>query len=165
MKTSYTDQEREAFCALAHDIGIAPAMRELGYPSMPAACKWLKARGIAITLDSLMANVKKFHTLYEVDDLLTVVETGVARVVEMYTQTDLTPDGMQRAATATQKLVSSWLLLKGKATSISETRESDALDVALVDLLNAEKARNVLNEDSIKINNDLKVEDALGVPE
>lgn len=163
--TSYTDDDRETYVALAQEIGIAPAIRRLGYPTVPSAHKWLKARNIRITVSSLMAEVKRFHHFYDITEMLVVVETGVARVVEMYTEDNLSPDDMQKAATATAKLVNSWLLLQGKSTSISETRESDALDVALVDLLNAEKARNLLNQDANKINNDLKVEEAPGVPE
>jgi len=139
----YSDAQREAFCSLAADKGIAPAIRELGYPSFPTAQKWLRARGIKVSIDSLMAQVRQYHILYSVEDMLTVVESGVARAMETYQNNPaLSPNDQQRTASAVQKLITTWQTLNGRASQITENRESDPLDVALVQLLDAERLRN-----------------------
>jgi len=145
----YSDAQREAFVALAADKGIAPAIRELGFPSFPTATKWLQARGITITVDSLMANVKAYHKFYSLEDMVSVVECGASRALETYQTTPaLSPNDQLRTAGAVQRLVTTWQTLNGRASQITESRETDSLDVALVQLLDAERTRNGNKESS-----------------
>lgn len=148
MKT-YTDQQIDKYLELAQEVGLGRAIRELGYPTYPTALRWAKARGITVNLDTLMANVKAYHTFYETEDMLVLVEQMAERVSEFAVSEIATADDAKKAAEATQKLVNSWLLLRGKATDITEKRAVDSADLALVDLLNAEKARNSLLEEDV----------------
>lgn len=144
----YDDEEIAEFLELATEIGIARAIRQLGYPnSWGTAKRWADARGITITVDDLKAKSKEFNDWYDTEELLIVAQAGIQRVNEQLQEADLTPDEQKRLSEAFQKYVNTWSLLKGKATTITETRQSDGMDLEIVDLLNEERARNAAIED------------------
>jgi hypothetical protein len=149
----YNDEEQAIFLELAQEIGIARAIRQLKYPnSWGTAKRWADARGIVITVDDLKAKSKEFNQWYETEELLIIAQDGMQRIHEQLQEADLTPDEQKRLAEAFQKYANTWNLLKGRATNITETRQSDGMDLEIVNLLNAEIARNEnieLKEDEV----------------
>ena len=119
----YDDKMKASFVELAAIIGIGRAIRELGYPSYPAAQSWMRARGVEPNRDSAYAQMKDWHTFYQVEDLLVVIDEGISAAQEMYVRPDLTPDDLKKVSESIQKLTNTRLLLEGKATSINEKRE------------------------------------------
>ena len=140
---AYTDTQIDEYLVLAQEIGIGKAIRELGYPkSWATGQKWAKLRGVKVSLDDLMANVKKYHTFYETEDMLAVIEEGIERAREKFVEESLDADSLKKVAEAVQKLSNTWLLLQGKATGIKENRETDQMDAGLADLLMKERIKN-----------------------
>lgn len=142
----YTEDQKTKFVELAQEIGIGRAISELGYPSWPTGSKWCEQRGVKPTVDTLMQEVKKFHTFYETTDALLIAEEGFAEVQKKLLEGNLNPEELKKVSEAYQKFANTWLALQGKATSITETHSKDATDVELMGLLMAEKARNALKD-------------------
>lgn len=144
---NYSDQERADFLELAKEIGITRAKRELGYPKHWATGKsWVDAAGITVPLDTIKAQAAAHWDWYKAEDLLIVAKEALLRIVESLQTDNLTPDEQKKLAEAYQKYVNTILLLEGKATNITESRKTGDMDLAITDLLNAEKARNALIE-------------------
>lgn len=159
---SYTEEEQAAFCTHAQEFGIGRAIRDMGYPkSYSTAIKWLNARGVQPNIDKAMQQVKLWHAYYTVEDLLEQVDTAMAVTQDILMKAE-TADDAKKCAEALQKLVNTRLLLEGKATTISEKRETSKMDLEIADLISAEKAKNALkseelNTDSVLTNaNDLQ---------
>lgn len=123
----YDDQQRADFVELAASIGIGRAIRELGYPTYPTAQSWCRARGVTPNKDSAYSQMKDWHTLYQVEDILIVIDEGISAAQDMIA-TVQTPDELKKLAEAVQKLGNTRLLLEGKSTSITEKREVTAED-------------------------------------
>lgn len=130
---TYTDQEKAVFCELAQEIGIGRAIRELKYPSYPAGVAWLKARGIQPNIDKTMQAIKEYHTRYEVEDILIQFDFAITVAEEMLMKAE-TPDDLKRIADALYKIVQTKQLLEGKATAISEKRETTQQDLEIMEL-------------------------------
>lgn len=145
----YTDKQINDFMAYAQEVTPGRAMRELGYPgSYATVMKWYKARNVEPNLDEHMKTVKKYHLFKENEDALLIAETGMDRILDQLRETvDLTPDEQKKLAEAFQKYANSWMLLKGKATSINENRETTQSDLEIIDLIQAERAKNALLND------------------
>lgn len=144
---AYTDQERADFLELAKEIGITRAKRELGYPKHWATGKaWADAAGIEVPLDTIKAQAAAHWDWYKAEELLIVAKEALLRIVESLQSDNLTPDEQKKLAEAYQKYVNTILLLEGKATSITESRKTGDVDLAIADLLAAEAARNALIE-------------------
>ena len=137
----YTDEEKETFCALAQQIGIGRSIRQLGYPAYPTAIYWLKARNIEPNADKMMAAMKAYHTYYTIEDIIIQFDNAVTVAEEMLMDAK-TPDDLKRIADALYKIVQTRQLLEGKATVISEKRETTQQDLEIMELLNMERARN-----------------------
>lgn len=125
MKTNitYDDTQRATFVELAQQIGIGRAIRELGYPSYPTAQSWCRAAGVEPNTDQAYAQMKEWHTYYQVEDLLIVIDEGISTAQQMLAKAE-TPDDLKRLAESIQKLTNTRLLLEGKATSIKENRDT-----------------------------------------
>jgi hypothetical protein len=121
-KDRYDEEQRATFVELAAQIGIGRAIRELGYPSYPTAQAWCRARGVEPNVDNAYAQIKEWHTFYQVEDLLIVIDEGISVARDMML-TAHTPDDIKRLAESIQKLTNTRLLLEGKATSIKENRD------------------------------------------
>jgi hypothetical protein len=62
----YTDEMKDEFIELAQMKGIAPAIRELGWPSFPTAQKFFKDRNLAMPeIDSLMMKAAEMKVYYD----------------------------------------------------------------------------------------------------
>src|SRR4051812_3130123 len=124
MKTNkvYDDEQRAEFIQLAQQIGIGRAIRELGYPTYPTAQSWMRAAGVKPNVDQAYAQMKEWHTFYQVEDLLIVGDEIVSTIQDMIAKAD-NADDVKKLTEAYQKAVNSRLVLEGKATSITEKRE------------------------------------------
>lgn len=149
---AYTEEQRETFLALAQEVGIGRAMRELKYPkSFQTGLDWAESRGVDVSVDPIMARVKAFDTLYETEDMLAVVAQGINRVMESLVEEDLDPDSQKKLSEAFQKYNNQWLLLQGKANAINETQNKDAIDSELMSLVEEHKrlARESVKPESV----------------
>lgn len=137
----YTEEQQATFCEQAQEFGIGRTMRELGYPkSYATGIQWMKARGIKPNINKAMQQAKLWHTFYEVEDLLEQIDTGLGVIQEMMV-TATTADDMKKLAEAMQKLVNTRQVLEGKATTISEKRETTQAEAELQAILREERAR------------------------
>ena len=143
-KDQYTDQQISDFLERAQEIGIGRTMRELGYPkSWATADRWAKTRNIKVAVDELKAKSKEFHDWYTTEEVLLVAQEGMNRVYEeLSTNTELTPDDQKKLAESLMKHYNVWANAQGKATSINETRNTDNVDAAVIEMLNEEMAKN-----------------------
>jgi|SRR6188474_3377442 len=145
----YSDLLIDEFLALAQEIGIGRAMKELGYPKgYQTAQNWAKNRGVNVNIDPVMQRAKQFDILYKEDDMLRLAQEGLSAWFEHVSKhrDSMTPDDMKKMAESFQKYTNSWLLLQGKANDIKGTINNDSVDVALMEFLNAEMGKN--NADS-----------------
>lgn len=149
-RINYTDEEKAVFLEVAVEIGITRAIRQLKYPtSWGTAQRWVAAAGIEVPLDEIKAQAAAHHDWYKTEDVLLVAQEGILRVHLELQTADLTADEHKKMSEAYQKYVNTWLLLQGKANNINETRKSDTADLALMDLIAAEQAKNTLIEQEV----------------
>ena len=143
---NYTDEQVAEFCEAAQEMGIGRTIRELGFPkSYATALRWMKQRGIEPNRDPVMQTAKLWHHFYELEDLLEQVDQALAVVQELLL-TAGNADEMKKLSESIQKLVNTRLLLEGKATSINEKRETTKTDLEIMDLINQQRAANMLTE-------------------
>lgn len=147
---AYSDEQINDFLALAQEVGITRAKRELGYPNSWATAKrWAELRGVEIAVDEVMAKASATREYYKQDEVIIVAQEGFNRVYEeLVNNNDLTPDDQKKLAEALQKHYNVWASAQGKATNISETRSTDTMDEHLQELLNMERARNLQKKEN-----------------
>ena len=134
----YSDEEQAVFVELAQEIGVARAIRELGYPTFAAGLLWLKKRGIEQPKSDIMAVARAYSQFYKVEDLLSAVDSGMAVVEELFAEAD-SADDAKKLAEAMAKLANTRLLLEGKANSITESRKTSPVDVELMQMIEEHK--------------------------
>lgn len=146
---TYTDQEINDFLALAQEVGITPAIRELGYPkSYASAQRWAKLRNVTVAVDELKARAAEQREWYKEEEVKQVIQEGFNRVYEDLTKKkDLTPDDQKKLSDAANKYYTMWANIQGKATNITENRATDTMDEHLEELLNMERAKNMLKKE------------------
>lgn len=139
----YTDKQRADFLELAVEIGITRARRQLGYPhSWVSGKRWADAAGIQLPLDDIKAQAAAANDWYKTEDLLITIQEGLRRATEALENTEgMSADDQKKLAEAVQKYTNTWLLLQGKANSISERRET-LPNIELLSLFEQEEARN-----------------------
>jgi hypothetical protein len=136
---TYDDEQRALFVELAQQIGIGRAIRELGYPTYPTAQAWVRAAGVEPNVDTAYAQIKQWHTFYQVEDMLIVIDEGISVAQDMLMKVE-TADDMKKLSEAIQKLANTRLLLEGKSTSISEKREVSSSDLEIQALIEQQRA-------------------------
>ena len=141
----YDDKQRADFVELAQNIGIGRAIRELGYPSYPTAQSWVRAAGVKPNVDNAYAQIKDWHTFYQVEDMLLVVDEGISLCQDMIIKATQ-PDDLKKLAESLQKLVNTRQVLEGKATSITEKREVSKEDSEFEKALRDFNAQHSLRE-------------------
>ena len=143
MTNKYSDEEVNNFLERAQEIGIGRAQKELGYPKSWATAKdWATSRGVEVNIDQLKQRSKEFHQWYETEELLIVAQEGFQVVMDKLEDRDnLESDDIKKLSESFQKFTNSWLLLKNKATAISESRQSDNT-IEIMDMLEKEIAKN-----------------------
>ena len=143
----YTDKEINEYCALAQEVGLTRAKRELGYPkSWSTGQRWCKVRGIEVAVDDLKAKAAETREWYKDEEVKVLAQEGFNRVAdELINNPVLTPDDQKKLSEAGMKWYNVWANVQGKATNINENRQTDTMDDHLVELLNMQHANNVLN--------------------
>ena len=136
----YTDEEQATYCELAQYVGIGAAIRELGYPSYPAAMMWMEKRGIEPKEVDIMAKARQFHKYYQAEDLLKTIDEAMSVITSLYSSIETAAEAKQLAE-AINKLVNSRQLLEGKANSIVEKRETTQQDLEIAEMLRVEAAK------------------------
>ena len=149
----FTDEQITEFIELANEMGIGPAMRQLGYPaSYHTAKKFYVQRGIEMpTANSLAQMAKQLDIFYTDKEKLLAAQAVVDRTVEALYQDILTSDDISKLSNALHKAIQTINLIEGKSTNINENRSKDGTDLAIVDILNEAKARNNLIKDTLDI--------------
>lgn len=140
----YSDKDIDAFLVIAQEIGIGKAMKELGYPKgYVTAQNWAKNRGVSVNVDPVMARAKQFDKLYKEDDMIHVLQEGVAAVYEYLSKngSEMDPDSHKKMSEAMQKYANTWLVLQGKANDIKGTVVTDTMDSDLQRFLNESQAK------------------------
>lgn len=147
----YSDEDINAFLELAQEVGITRAKRELGYPkSWNTANRWADLRGVNVSVDEIMQKAAVSREWYKTEEVIIIAQEGFNRVYqELVSNELLTPDDQKKLAEALQKHYNVWANAQGKATSITETRETDGFDGHLQELLNMEKAKNLIKKESV----------------
>lgn len=142
--SSFTEEQITDYIELAQEIGISPAMRQLGYPlSYHTAKKWFAQRNIELpSLDSLAKMAVDMKIFYSDKEKLIAAQAVLDRCVESLMEDTLDPDQLNKLANAVHKSIQTINLIEGKSTAINENRQKDGTDLAIIDLLNEAKARN-----------------------
>lgn len=148
---AYSDEQINEFLALAQEVGITKAKRELGYPkSWSTAQYWAKQRNVLVATDEVMAKAAGTREWYKTEEVITVAQEGFNRVYdELVNNADLTPDDQKKLAEALMKHYNVWANAQGKATSITESRQTDTMDEHLQELLNMERTKNLMRKEGI----------------
>jgi len=143
---AYSDKQINEFLALAQEVGITKAKRELGYPkSWSTAQYWAEKRGVEVAVDEVKQKAAVTREWYQTEEVITIAQEGFNRVYEeLVNNNDLTPDDQKKLAEALTKHYNVWANAQGKATNISETRSNDSVDTHIQELLNMERAKNLL---------------------
>lgn len=140
----YEEEMIIEFINHAQEMGISPAMRMLNYPgSYHTAKKWFEQRGIELpTVDTLAKMAVDTRVFYSDKEKLLAAQTVLDRCVETLMQKELDADELNKMANAVHKAIQTINLIEGKSTAISEQRNKDNTDVAIIEMLNEAKARN-----------------------
>lgn len=149
MTAMYTDKQINDFLALAQDVGIGRAMRDLGFPNSWATGKrWAQLRGVEVAKDELRAKAASDREWYKEEEIRTVIQDGFLRVhEELVHNPDLSADDQKKLSDAATKYYNMWANIQGRATTISENRNTDSMDENLQELLAMERAQNMLKKE------------------
>jgi hypothetical protein len=148
---AYSDEQINDFLEVAQEVGITRAKRELGYPkSWGTAQRWAELRGVTVAVDEIKAVAAAVREAYKDEDVMVVVTEGFNRVYEeITTKPELTADDLKKLSEAANKFFNMYASIKGKATSITENRQTDSMDQHLEELLAAERAKNILRKENV----------------
>lgn len=149
-RKQYTTEQMEEFVKLAAEEGITPAMDELGYPgSWNTAKKWLDNAGVEVTLDALQRRAKSYDLFYSSKEKLVAMQALLNRIYRLLeSESDLSPEELNKLAAAGQRAVQTLALIEGTPTGRTETVAADKRDIELVELLNEQHAKNTQSEQS-----------------
>jgi uncharacterized protein YwgA len=150
---TYTDEQITEFIEIAGEMGIGPAMRQLGYPkSYHTAKKFFVQRNIDTpTANSLAVMAKQLDIFYTDREKILAAQAVIDRSVEALYQDNLVSDDISKLSNALHKAIQTINLIEGKSTNINENRSKDGSDLAIVDMLNEAKMRNESIKHSLKI--------------
>jgi len=139
---TYTDEQITEFIEIAGEMGIGPAMRQLGYPkSYHTAKKFFVQRNIDTpTANSLAVMAKQLDIFYTDREKILAAQAVIDRSVEALYEDNLVSDDISKLSNA----------IEGKSTNINENRSKDGSDLAIVDMLNEAKMRNESIKHSLK---------------
>lgn len=140
----YTEEEEERFIEVANEIGIHPAMRELGYPGSYNTCaKWFKSRSLETpSVSSLQTHANSLKQHYALEEEMAGVQLLMDRYVEKAMTEDLSPDELNKLANGYERLIKTKRLIEGKSTNIAETQTYDGTDLEIIRLTQEMEERN-----------------------
>ena len=142
--SKFTEEQITEFINVAQEIGIGPAIRTVGYPgSYHTAKKWFEQRSVDLpTIDTLAKMAVDMRVFYTDKEKVIAAQAVLDRCVETLMEDALDADQLNKLANAVHKAIQTINLIEGKSTNISENRQKDGQDLAIIDLLNEAKARN-----------------------
>lgn len=144
----HTEAEQIEFVDLASEIGISPAMRQLGYPrSYNTAKKWFAELNKEVPkLDALMQQAADMKKFYGDAEKKVALQNMMDRIVEELHSSKLDSESINKLANALEKTIRAFQLVEGKATNINESHSKDGSDLAIRDMLNEALAKNNVAE-------------------
>lgn len=150
-KRHYTQEEVDTFIETANMMGIAPAIRELGYPTYPSAQKWYREKGLDMPhVDSLMAQAAELKVFYNDSAKKASIQIAIDRIIKMIQEeARLTADDIKKLSDALAKLLQTYQLIEGKSTGIVEKVEKSDTDKSIEKLLNDMNKINERKESEI----------------
>lgn len=148
---AYTEEQISDFLALAQEVGITKAKRELGYPaSWSTAQYWAKNRGVEVSVDEVMAKASNTNQWYKTEEVITIAQEGMNRLYdELVNNNALTADEQKKLAEAFVKHYGVWANAQGKATSIVESRETDSFEAHVQAMIAEERGRNSIRKEKV----------------
>ena len=148
---TFTEDQVTEFIELAQEMGIGPAMRNLGYPkSYHTAKKFFVQRNIDMpTANTLAVISKQLDIFYSDRDKIVAAQAVIDRTVEKLYEDDLLAEDINKLSNALHKAIQTINLIEGKSTNINENRSKDGTDLAIVDILNEAKMRSQSIKDSL----------------
>ena len=141
---TYDEEMISSFITHAQEMGIGPAMRNLGYPkSYHTAKKFFVQRNIEMPTANTLAVISKQLDIFYTDrDKIVAAQAVIDRTVEKLYEDDLLAEDINKLSNALHKAIQTINLIEGKSTNINENRSKDGTDLAIVDILNEAKMRN-----------------------
>ena len=141
---TYTDEQITEFIEIAQEMGIGPAMRNLGYPkSYHTAKKFFIQRNVETpTANSLAVIAKQLDIFYTDKEKVLAAQAVIDRTVEKLYEDTLEAEDINKLSNALHKAIQTINLIEGKSTNINENRSKDGSDLAIIDMLNEAKIRN-----------------------
>ncbi len=151
-RITYTEEQMQEFISVAQERGISPAMRELGYPgSHHTAAKWFEMYGQELPdVSYLQRKARALKEWYSDKEELAAVQLMIDRLVESLEEKDMDADALNKVANALQRAIQTKRLIEGKSTNTTETHSKDGSDLAVIDLINQQKAKNALAAEELK---------------
>lgn len=155
---TYTDEQITEFIEIAQEMGIGPAMRNLGYPkSYHTAKKFFIQRNVETpTANSLAVIAKQLDIFYTDKEKVLAAQAVIDRTVEKLYEDTLEAEDINKLSNALHKAIQTINLIEGKSTNINENRSKDGSDLAIIDMLNEAKTRNESIKSSLSMDH-LKV--------
>ena len=149
----YNEEQITEFIELSQEMGIGPAMRELGFPkSYHTAKKFFVQRNIDMPTANTLAVISKQLDIFYTDrDKIVAAQAVIDRTVEKLYEEDLLAEDINKLSTALHKAIQTINLIEGKSTNINENRSKDGSDLAIIDMLNEAKMRNKSIKESLKV--------------
>jgi hypothetical protein len=132
----YTEEQKATFLDYAKDMGIAKAIRELGYPTFPTARKWGEQYGVELPLNQLSQMANGIKVFYGSEEKLYVAQLLIDRIQEeLMNDENKTGDELKKLSDALKRAIETIQLVEGKATQITQSINSDMFDQDYAELM------------------------------
>lgn len=132
----YTEEQKATFLDYAKDMGIAKAIRELGYPTFPTAKKWGEQYGVELPLNQLSQMVNGIKVFYASEEKVYVAQLLIDRIQdELMNSENLTGDELKKLSDALKRAIETIQLVEGKATAITQSINTDMFDQDYAELM------------------------------
>lgn len=147
----YSESQKREFIQTAKEMGIAPAKRLLKYPgTYNTAVSWFaEFNEERPTIDSLMHAALELKQFYGDNEKKLAAQLLIDRLVEKLYDDKLDADDIYKLGNALNKAIQTFNLIEGKSTNITESRQKDGTDLAVMDMLNEAKAKSALKEQEL----------------
>lgn len=127
---AYTEEERDTYIETAQEMGLTRAMRHLGYPKSSAtARKWIDAKGVEITVDSLQQKAAQLKHFYDRKEKMLVLQTALERVMEKLEYEDMDTQEIRNLVSSAKEIIQTMELLGGNPTERVENVSSTDLEI------------------------------------
>lgn len=168
----YSTEQKQAFVNRAAEIGLTPAMKELGYPKgKPTASVWCKNLGVKVQLSELQQHAAQMKTFYGAQEKLALcqkvldecydilmhgeqdpaetdgyMDPVTGQVSMIYVRRPLSAALLSRISATVQRTIQTMELLEGRVTDRIEQISQDSTDIELAEMIRDYKASNARQE-------------------